>query len=76
MTGNNKPTRVECWRKTLLPPEATLEQAISNLNETELQIVLVVSTDNKLLGTHTDGGIRRSLMRDFDINSPVKIQGF
>jgi dTDP-glucose pyrophosphorylase/CBS domain-containing protein len=71
MVENKKLTHFERWRKALLSPEATLEQAINNLNETSLQIVLVVSSDGELLGTITDGDIRRALMGDFGINSPV-----
>ena len=71
MVENKKLTHFERWRKALLSPQATLEQAINNLNETSLQIVLVVSSDGELLGTITDGDIRRALIGDFDINSSV-----
>jgi dTDP-glucose pyrophosphorylase len=59
------------WRKALVPPEATLQQAIRSLNESCVQIVLVVSPDRVLLGTLTDGDIRRGLLRGLDINSPI-----
>jgi dTDP-glucose pyrophosphorylase len=72
MTGDNKQTRVERWRTTLLPLQSTLEQAINNLNETSLQIILVVSPDGKLLGTITDGDIRRSLINSYDTKSSVE----
>ena len=71
MIGNEQPTHVERWRKTLLPSKATLRQAIGNLNETSMQIVLVVSPDGKLLGTITDGDIRRSLVNGFDMDSLI-----
>lgn len=59
------------WRKTLLHADATLQQAIQNLNESALQIALVVGSENTLLGTITDGDIRRGLLRGLDLNSPV-----
>ena len=59
------------WRKALLPASATLQQAIGNLNESSLQIVLVVSPDGVLLGTLTDGDIRRGLMRGAGLDSPI-----
>jgi len=59
------------WRKALLPLGATLHQAICNLNESALQIVLVVSADDTLLGTLTDGDIRRGLLRGLDLQSLV-----
>jgi len=64
--------RVEPWRKALLPAGATLQQAIHNLDETGLQIVLVVSSDGALVGTLTDGDIRRGLLRGLDLNSAIE----
>jgi dTDP-glucose pyrophosphorylase len=59
------------WRKALLPAGANLQQAIRNLDDSGLQIVLVVSADNVLLGTVTDGDIRRGLLRGLDLSSSV-----
>jgi dTDP-glucose pyrophosphorylase len=72
MTDTDRPALAEHWRKTLLPLESTLEQAIINLNKTSMQIVLVVSPDGKLLGTVTDGDIRRGLLNDFDMSSSIE----
>lgn len=71
MTDNGKPIPPEHWRKALLPAEATLQQAIRNLNATSLQIALVVSPDGILLGTLTDGDIRRGLLRGLDLGSSI-----
>lgn len=62
----------QSWRKALLPIVATMQQAIRNLNESTLQIVLVVAPDGTLLGTLTDGDIRRGLLRGLDLNSPIE----
>lgn len=59
------------WRKALLPANATLQQAIRNLDESALQIALVTSPGGVLLGTLTDGDIRRGLLRGLEMNSPV-----
>lgn len=61
----------EGWRRALLPPMATLRQAIRNLDETALQIVLIVGSNGVLVGTVTDGDIRRGLLRGLDLGSPV-----
>lgn len=61
----------EHWRKALIPVDATLQHAIRNLDETALQIVLVVSVNGVLIGTLTDGDIRRGLLRGLDMNSPI-----
>ena len=61
----------EYWRKTLLSGNATLKQAIRNLDDSGAQIVLVVSAENVLIGTLTDGDIRRGLLRNMDLDSPI-----
>lgn len=62
---------IEPWRRALLPADATLQQVICNLDETAMQIALVVSAEGDLLGTVTDGDIRRGLLRGLDLNSPI-----
>lgn len=59
------------WRQTLLPREATLAQAVRNLDASGLQIALVVDARGVLLGTVTDGDIRRSLLCGPDLDRPV-----
>jgi dTDP-glucose pyrophosphorylase len=59
------------WRRTLLPPEATLKDAIANMNGSTAQIVLIASQDGRLLGTLTDGDIRRGLLRGHRLENPV-----
>jgi dTDP-glucose pyrophosphorylase len=59
------------WRRSLLPVGATLQEAIRNLDDTALQIALVVSPDGELLGTLTDGDIRRGLLRGLALDSSI-----
>lgn len=59
------------WQKAVLPLDATLQDAIRNLDETALQIALVVSSDTVLVGTVTDGDIRRGLLRGLDLDSSI-----
>lgn len=60
------------WQRTLLAEGATVQQAIRNLDETGLQIVLVISADGALAGTLTDGDIRRGLLRGLTLESPIE----
>ncbi len=71
MSESNKPPSIEPWRSALLSADATLRQAIRNLDQTALQIALVVSRGDVLLGTITDGDIRRGLLRGLDMNSSI-----
>jgi dTDP-glucose pyrophosphorylase len=59
------------WRKALLLANSTLGQAIQNLDESKVQIGLVVSEEGVLLGTITDGDIRRGLLRGIDLKSQI-----
>lgn len=63
--------QTDSWRKTLLPIAATLQDAIRNLDESGLRIVLVVSSDGVLLGTIADGDIRRGLLRGLDLGQGI-----
>ena len=51
------------WTNILLKPEATLLDAINVLDRESLRIVLVVDEQSRLLGTVTDGDIRRALIK-------------
>lgn len=61
----------EAWRRAVLAEDAIIKDAIQNLTETALKAAVVVARDGKLLGTVTDGDIRRGLLRGLDIGSPV-----
>lgn len=55
----------------MLPVNATIGQAIRNLNEVSIKIVLVTNDAGELEGTISDGDIRRGLLNGLDLNSPI-----
>ena len=59
------------WREAVLSPSASIKQAISKLNDTGLQIVLVLDTSDILLGTLTDGDIRRGLLKGLTLEDAI-----
>lgn len=61
----------ERWCQAILPPHATIEQAIRNLDQVAIKIVLVVNKRAELEGTISDGDIRRGLLKGLDLNSPI-----
>lgn len=61
----------EIWRQAILPANATIQQAIRNLDQVAIKIVLVVNEAGELEGTISDGDIRRGLLKELDINSPI-----
>jgi len=62
----------ETWRRALLYKNATLKQAIRGLEESATQIVLVVDEGDVLVGTLTDGDIRRGLLRGVELDGPIE----
>lgn len=67
MPKNSKLT----WRKALLPTGSTIQQAIRSLNCSGMQIVLVVTKNEMLVGTLTDGDIRRALLKGMSLDSKI-----
>lgn len=65
------PYTSESWRNATLPITATIQDAVRTLDQAALQIVMIVSDDGLLLGTVTDGDIRRGLLRGLDLSSPL-----
>ncbi len=59
------------WQNTLISPNATLRDVIATLDRSALQISLVVDEDRRLLGTITDGDVRRALLRGQDLEASV-----
>ena len=52
----------EEWQSAVLTEDATIEDAINNLNLTSLKIVLIVDSNYGFVGTVSDGDIRRALL--------------
>ena len=60
------------WQKTILKFDSSIKQAISNLNNSGLKIVLVVNNKNEFIGTISDGDIRRGLLANLNIKDSIK----
>jgi len=59
------------WKKILLNESDSMVQAINVLDQEALRIALVVDESCRLLGTITDGDIRRALVRHIGMESSV-----
>jgi dTDP-glucose pyrophosphorylase len=59
------------WREAILPKTSTIGDVIQNLDEVAVKIVLVVDDENKLVGTISDGDVRRGLLKGLDLNSSI-----
>ena len=61
------------WRKILLSPDDPLDYTIKVLHEGGCRIALVSNEHGRLLGTITDGDIRRALINKSTMKSPVSL---
>jgi dTDP-glucose pyrophosphorylase len=59
------------WYRAVLREGASIQDAIDSLNQFGFKIVLVVNKSNQLLGTVSDGDIRRGLLKGLDLSSPI-----
>lgn len=57
------------WRDLCVAPKTPLEGVIRQITRTAKQIALVVAPDNTLMGTITDGDIRRGLLRGLSLKA-------
>lgn len=59
------------WLSAVLAPTATMSDAVQVINNASLRFALVVDEHRKILGTVTDGDIRRGLIQQLGMNTPV-----
>jgi dTDP-glucose pyrophosphorylase len=59
------------WKRALLSSAGSIEDAIKVLIDSSLKIVLVTDPTLKLMGTITDGDIRRGLLRGLTLSSSI-----
>lgn len=62
----------ERWRQAILPSDSTIQEAILNLDQVAIKIVLVVNERGVLQGTISDGDIRRGLLKGLGLNSAIE----
>ncbi|ABB43877.1 Nucleotidyl transferase [Sulfurimonas denitrificans DSM 1251] len=55
-----------------LKPTSTIKEALIIIDSGAMQIALIVDENDRLLGTLTDGDIRRGLLKGLDLNSSIE----
>ena len=61
----------EMWHKAVLKNNSSVGDAIKNLDQFPIKIVLVCDEDGVLEGTVSDGDIRRGLLKGLEMASPL-----
>ena len=59
------------WKKTLIKKDSPIQTAIRCLSKSGSQIVLVVNNNLRLIGTITDGDIRKGLLNGLSMNDSI-----
>ena len=73
MSSRNKQSQTieTSWESTLVGPDVQLEVAIGVVDRSGLRIAIVVDDERRLLGTLTDGDVRRALLRHLPLDIPI-----
>jgi len=60
------------WKKAVIAPDNTLHDAIRAIDDSAIQTAFVVDEDQRLLGTLSDGDIRRAILRNLSLETRVR----
>lgn len=61
----------DSWENAMIDPESTLREVLESINAAGLRLVLVVDEEQNLLGTATDGDVRRALLSGLSLGAKV-----
>jgi dTDP-glucose pyrophosphorylase len=59
------------WKQALLPQSSAIREAVKAIDGSQIQIALVVDEGGRLVGTVTDGDVRRALLRGISLDEGV-----
>ena len=62
----------ERYKKVLIKPNVCIREALKQMNEASLQILIVINKKNRIVGVVTDGDIRRSIMKNLPFEDPIE----
>lgn len=61
------------WKKAVIPPTLSVRDTIRTIDEGAIQIAFVVDGNDRLLGTVTDGDIRRAILRGVPLDGEARL---
>lgn len=62
---------MKAWERTLVSPQTGLREALAVIDRAGSQMAIVVDEQRRLLGTLSDGDVRRGLLRGLTLADPV-----
>lgn len=60
------------WKQSLVRGSTTIRDTIRTIDASSMQIALVVDEASRLIGTVTDGDVRRAILRGASLEEPVE----
>lgn len=67
----NKKDQSNSWKNAVLKSTCSIQDAAKNLEKYSMQIVLVVNENEELIGTVSDGDIRRGLLQEKGLEDSI-----
>ena len=64
-------TMTERLARIIIPENASIQTALEAIDEGAVELALAVDTDRRLVGTVTDGDIRRAILRGATLADPI-----
>lgn len=61
------------WQKVIVSSTTKIRDTLKTIDDSSLQIALVCNDQKQLVGTVTDGDVRRGILRGYDLDSPVEL---
>ena len=58
-------------KKNLINSESSIFDAMKKINKIELKFLLIINKSNSLIGTITDGDLRRAIVDKIDIKQKI-----
>lgn len=62
---------MDTWKRIVIGPDATIEDALKVIEAGAVRIALIVGEDERLLGTLSDGDVRRAILGRISLSSKV-----
>ena len=60
------------WQQILISPSQSIQEALLKIDSSGAQIALVADENGRLLGTLSDGDVRRGLLKGMSLTDPVE----
>ena len=62
----------ERYRKVIVRQGTFIKEALKQMNEAAMQVLIVVNNENKIVGIVTDGDVRRGIIENISFEEPIE----